>query len=180
MAACGGGVSSGPSRPAARATGPRPGPAIARRPADLAARPGSSSRPLAQRISTRANPTPSDWEQVDQRAAGRPRRRYYQLTGEGAARAEQALATTVELLSPRPGLADRPAPRPGWGREPVTVVILAVTLVLVPMLLTEFTDWLPWIATRLVERAAAQLPAERRARYAEEWAAEFSALREGN
>jgi hypothetical protein len=58
----------------------------------------------------------------------------------------------------------------------VTVVILAITLVLVPMLLTEFTDWLPWIATRLIRRAAAQLPAERRARYAEEWAAEFSAL----
>jgi len=58
----------------------------------------------------------------------------------------------------------------------VTVVALAVTLVLVPALLTEFTDWLPWIATRLVRRAAARLPAERRARYAEEWAAEFSAL----
>ena len=44
------------------------------------------------------------------------------------------------------------------------------------MLLTEFTDWLPWIATRLIQHAAAQLPAERRARYAEEWAAEFSVL----
>lgn len=58
----------------------------------------------------------------------------------------------------------------------MTVVIVAVTLVLVPMLLTEFTDWLPWIAACLVRRAAAHLPAERRARYAEEWAAEFSAL----
>jgi hypothetical protein len=46
----------------------------------------------------------------------------------------------------------------------------------VPVLLTEFTDWLPWIAARLVRRAAARLPAERRARYAEEWAAELSAL----
>ena len=58
----------------------------------------------------------------------------------------------------------------------MTVIALAVTLVLVPTLLTEFTDWLPWIAARLVQRAAARLPAERRARYAEEWAAEFSAL----
>jgi PadR family transcriptional regulator, regulatory protein PadR len=57
----------------------------------------------------------SDWEQVDQRQAGRPRRRYYQLTPEGAAGAAQALAATVELLSPQPGSGARPAPRPGWG-----------------------------------------------------------------
>lgn len=58
----------------------------------------------------------------------------------------------------------------------MTIVIFAATLVLVPMLLAEFTDWLPWVATFLIRRAAAQLPVERRARYAEEWAAEFSTL----
>lgn len=56
----------------------------------------------------------SDWEQVDLHEAGRPRRRYYELTREGAVGAEEALAATVERLSPRPGLRDRLALRPGW------------------------------------------------------------------
>jgi hypothetical protein len=58
----------------------------------------------------------------------------------------------------------------------VTIIIFVVTAIFVPMVLTEFTDWLPWIATFLVHRATAQLPIERRARYQEEWAAEYSAL----
>ena len=64
----------------------------------------------------------SDWEQVDPHEAGRPRRRYYKLTPDGAEMAEQALAATVERLSPQPGLRDRlgargfgPARQPGWG-----------------------------------------------------------------
>jgi hypothetical protein len=58
----------------------------------------------------------------------------------------------------------------------VTVILFIVTLLVAPMALTEFTDWLPWIASRLILRAAAHLPFERRARYTEEWAAEFNAL----
>src|SRR5437016_352774 len=64
----------------------------------------------------------SDWEQVDAHEAGRPRRRYYQLTPDGAAVAEDVLADTLKRLSPqrhmkgqaRPG---RPGPtlQPGWG-----------------------------------------------------------------
>jgi PadR family transcriptional regulator PadR len=76
--------------------------------------PSGSLYPILARLEQQGWLT-SDWEQVDQRAAGRPRRRYYQLTGEGAAEAEQALAATVERLSPQPGLRDRPAPQPGWG-----------------------------------------------------------------
>ena len=63
----------------------------------------------------------SDWEQVDEHEVGRPRRRYYQLTPDGAEGAEQVLAATLKRLSPRPGLRGRPrrdeaAPmrRPGW------------------------------------------------------------------
>jgi PadR family transcriptional regulator, regulatory protein PadR len=64
----------------------------------------------------------SDWEQVDEHEVGRPRRRYYQLTPDGAVRAEEVLAATLKRLSPQPrsqGQArpDRSGPlrRPGWG-----------------------------------------------------------------
>jgi PadR family transcriptional regulator, regulatory protein PadR len=36
----------------------------------------------------------SHWEDVDPRQAGRPRRRYYSLTSDGAAQARRALART--------------------------------------------------------------------------------------
>ncbi len=49
----------------------------------------------------------SRWEEVDPRAEGRPARRYYRLTREGAARARAALAR-----------AHRPATRLSW--RPVT------------------------------------------------------------
>jgi PadR family transcriptional regulator PadR len=64
----------------------------------------------------------SDWEQVDEHEVGRPRRRYYQLTPDGAVRAEELLAATLERLSPQPRLSgqgrpDRSGPirRLGWG-----------------------------------------------------------------
>jgi DNA-binding PadR family transcriptional regulator len=57
----------------------------------------------------------SDWEQVDQHEAGRPRRRYYRLTPEGAAGAEQSLAAEVERLSPQSRSRGRRILRPGWG-----------------------------------------------------------------
>ncbi len=50
----------------------------------------------------------SRWEDIDPRAAGRPARRYYRLTGEGAQQARAALARAPR---PQPGrLAPRPEP----------------------------------------------------------------------
>lgn len=77
--------------------------------------------PILARLE-RAGWVSSDWEQVDAHEAGRPRRRYYKLTPDGAERAEQALAATLKRLSPQPGLRGRlrrdgfgPARQPGWG-----------------------------------------------------------------
>jgi PadR family transcriptional regulator PadR len=49
----------------------------------------------------------SRWEDIDPRAAGRPARRYYRLTPDGAVRARDALARAYRGRSP--GTA-RPAP----------------------------------------------------------------------
>jgi hypothetical protein len=62
------------------------------------------------------------------------------------------------------------------GCRPVTVIIFIFTAILVPVLVGECVDWLPWVATRLIRRAANRLPLECRARYEEEWRAEFNAL----
>jgi len=50
----------------------------------------------------------SDWKQVDQHRAGRPRRRYYRLPADGAIWAEQVLADTVKRLAPKRGSIVRP------------------------------------------------------------------------
>jgi PadR family transcriptional regulator, regulatory protein PadR len=51
----------------------------------------------------------SEWEQVDPKERGRPRRRYYRLSQHGAMRAQAALdradAQTAQLRARRPGLA---------------------------------------------------------------------------
>jgi len=51
----------------------------------------------------------SSWEQIDPREQGRPRRRYYRLTSDGAERAREALAraytSTATITRLRPGLA---------------------------------------------------------------------------
>ncbi|HVN12018.1 MAG TPA: helix-turn-helix transcriptional regulator [Kineosporiaceae bacterium] len=49
----------------------------------------------------------SRWEDIDPSAAGRPARRYYRLTPDGAVRARDALARAYRARSPR---AARPAP----------------------------------------------------------------------
>ncbi|MGH3403228.1 MAG: sugar transferase [Streptosporangiaceae bacterium] len=51
-----------------------------------------------------------------------------------------------------------------------------VTMILIPMLVTELTDWLPWIAHRAITSACRCLPAEFRDRYREEWEAELALL----
>jgi lipopolysaccharide/colanic/teichoic acid biosynthesis glycosyltransferase len=53
----------------------------------------------------------------------------------------------------------------------VIVVGLALNLVV-----AEFFDWTPWIAGRLIRRAAQRLPSEVRSRYQDEWLAELDAL----
>src|SRR4051794_2281791 len=49
----------------------------------------------------------SRWEDIDPSAAGRPARRYYRLTPDGAQRATEALARAHRARSPR---SARPAP----------------------------------------------------------------------
>ena len=50
----------------------------------------------------------SRWEDVDPQVAGRPARRYYRITGEGA---QQARAELARVPRPQPGrLAPRPEP----------------------------------------------------------------------
>jgi PadR family transcriptional regulator, regulatory protein PadR len=63
--------------------------------------------PILARLE-RAGWVTSDWEEVNERQAGRPRRRYYKLTPNGAALAEQVLSDTVERLSPRRQEPGRP------------------------------------------------------------------------
>ena len=58
----------------------------------------------------------------------------------------------------------------------MTVIIFIFTAILVPVLVGEFVDWLPWVGTRLIRLAANRLPVKYRARYEEEWQAEFNAL----
>lgn len=50
----------------------------------------------------------SRWEDIDSRAEGRPRRRYYKMTGDGAERARAALARAATPISTI-GLRIRPA-----------------------------------------------------------------------
>jgi DivIVA protein len=58
----------------------------------------------------------------------------------------------------------------------MTVLIFVLTVILLPMLIGEVVDWLPWVTTQLIRRAAFHLPLEYRARYEEEWKGEFYAL----
>jgi DNA-binding PadR family transcriptional regulator len=43
----------------------------------------------------------SRWEDIDPKAAGRPARRYYRLTADGAVRARDALARAYRSRTPR-------------------------------------------------------------------------------
>jgi len=52
----------------------------------------------------------SRWEEIDPTVEGRPARRYYQITTDGA---QQATAELARVRSPQPGrLAPRPLPDP--------------------------------------------------------------------
>ena len=62
------------------------------------------------------------------------------------------------------------------GCRQVTVIIFIFTAILVPVLVGEFVDWLPWAGTLLIRQAVKRLPPKHRARYEEEWRAEFNTL----
>jgi hypothetical protein len=49
------------------------------------------------------------------------------------------------------------------------ILIGTFLAIVVPLLLGEFTDWCPWLATQMVRWAAQLLPAAERARWEEEW-----------
>jgi hypothetical protein len=57
----------------------------------------------------------------------------------------------------------------------VSIMAFLLTAVLVPMLVNEFTDWLPWLAERLIWAAARTLPSAVRQRYTDEWLGELDA-----
>jgi hypothetical protein len=55
-------------------------------------------------------------------------------------------------------------------------VALVLTVVLIPIAVAELGEWSPWLAARLVRRAARKLPPDQRDRYEAEWLAELEAL----
>jgi hypothetical protein len=50
------------------------------------------------------------------------------------------------------------------------------TLVLLPLILQEFVDWCPWLASRMIRVASQALPPAFRDRYRDEWLAEMEEL----
>jgi PadR family transcriptional regulator PadR len=60
---------------------------------------GGSLYPLLLRLE-QAGVLESDWEQVDPSEVGRPRRRLYRLTGEGAEYARRTLQEAQQSLTP--------------------------------------------------------------------------------
>ncbi|MEV4496530.1 helix-turn-helix transcriptional regulator [Micromonospora arborensis] len=67
--------------------------------------PSGTLYPVLHRLSG-AGWLAADWEVIDPVAAGRPARRYYQLTAVGAAQARRALADLRAAI---------PDSRPSWG-----------------------------------------------------------------
>jgi len=61
--------------------------------------PTGSIYPILTRLET-AEWVTSAWENIDESAQGRRRRRYYRLTGEGAKCAQDEVAKAHQLLSP--------------------------------------------------------------------------------
>jgi hypothetical protein len=53
---------------------------------------------------------------------------------------------------------------------------LTATLVVSFLALSEFADWSPFLARRIIRRAVRRIPEEHRVRYEEEWAAELEAV----
>jgi PadR family transcriptional regulator, regulatory protein PadR len=70
--------------------------------------PSGTIHPILARLE-KAEWLESWWEEIDPREEGRPRRRYYRLSRDGAVRARTALArateSTAALMRLRPGVA---------------------------------------------------------------------------
>jgi hypothetical protein len=58
----------------------------------------------------------------------------------------------------------------------VKAVAWALASIVLPLLITEFTELGPWLAERLVRRSVRMLPAEHRDRYTDEWLAELDVV----
>jgi DNA-binding PadR family transcriptional regulator len=70
--------------------------------------PGGTLYPILARLET-AGWLTSQWEDIDEVAQGRRRRRYYQVTDSGAERARQVLIEHEQIL--RPAWKSLPEPR---------------------------------------------------------------------
>lgn len=57
--------------------------------------------PILARLEHEVGWVESYWEDQDASEAGRPRRRYYQLTPDGATAARQAIEATLRRMTPR-------------------------------------------------------------------------------
>jgi DNA-binding PadR family transcriptional regulator len=79
--------------------------------------PSGTIYPILRRLQD-AGWVTADWERIDPVTAGRPARRYYRLTPDGAQRARAALAELRAATTPRPSTPDsvagRRRPRPAW------------------------------------------------------------------
>ncbi|GAA4263968.1 PadR family transcriptional regulator [Dactylosporangium darangshiense] len=71
--------------------------------------PSGTLYPLLERLQ-RAGWVEAHWEQLDPVAAGRPARRYYRLTADGAATARSELAALYQQLGPVQQPSTRPRP----------------------------------------------------------------------
>src|SRR5260370_13480285 len=70
--------------------------------------PSGTIHPILARLE-RLGWVESQWEDIDTHAEGRPRRRYYRLTTDGAELARDALARATPPLSPITALRPGPA-----------------------------------------------------------------------
>ncbi|MEH0974533.1 helix-turn-helix transcriptional regulator [Micromonospora sp. CPCC 205546] len=77
--------------------------------------PSGTLYPVLRRLQT-AGWVTADWESIDPSSVGRPARRYYRLTGQGAAAARRALAELRALApDPRPSVGGiEPIGAPAW------------------------------------------------------------------
>ncbi|MGH3655191.1 MAG: PadR family transcriptional regulator [Micromonosporaceae bacterium] len=79
--------------------------------------------PILTRL-TKAGWVESQWEDIDPATEGRPPRRYYLLTAEGAARAQHAMDFLPRVKPADSGSRQAPA-RPAWGGASSTVAGVA-------------------------------------------------------
>ena len=74
--------------------------------------PTGTIHPILARLENEFSWLVSRWENIRPEEAGRPRRRYYRLTKDGAERARIALARATVPVNTLPGLRPRPAGGP--------------------------------------------------------------------